>query len=232
MRELTERQRAVLRAIVKSIHSRGYPPTLREIGNELGIRSTNGVNDHLKALEKKGYLTRDDQKSRAVVPTERGQRAILGGPAGNVVPFPGSERAGDTDDMVRVDLWGDIAAGPLRVAAQGQPDDSVYVDRFFLGRNEGVFGLRVRGDSMMGEGILDGDYVFVRKQATAPNGALIVAYVADVDGEGTLKRFYREGDRVRLQPSNPDHAPIYILKEQFKETMIMGVVVGVYRLLR
>ena len=231
MQGLTDRQRAVLRVIVQSINHRGYPPTLREIGEELGIKSTNGVNDHLKALERKGYLTRDDQKSRALVPTERALKAIMGAEY-NVVAFPGSERAGDVGDMVRIDVYGSVAAGALELEAQDTPDDSVYVDRFFLGTNDAVFGLRIRGDSMIEDGILDGDYVFVRKQSTAQNGAMVVCFVNDMVGEATVKRFYREGDRIRLQPSNQDMAAIYIHRKEFRETQIMGVVVGVYRKLR
>jgi len=231
MQGLTDRQRAVLRVIVGNIHGKGYPPTMREIGDELGIRSTNGVNDHLKALERKGFLTRDDQKSRAMVPTERAMKTLMGADF-NVLEFPGAERAGATDNVVKVDLYGAVAAGALDVEAQSVPEDSVYVDRFFLGTNDAVFGLRIRGDSMIGDGILDGDYVFVRKQASAPNGAMVVCFVDDMMGEATVKRFYREGERIRLQPSNPDMAAIYIHKNEFRETQIMGVVVGVYRKLR
>jgi repressor LexA len=231
MQGLTDRQRAVLQVIVSNINHRGYPPTLREIGEELSIRSTNGVNDHLKALERKGFLTRDDQKSRALVPTERALRSLLGADF-NVVSFPGAERAGETGDMVRVDIYHGVAAGALEIEAQDTPDDSVYVDRFFLGTNDAVFGLRISGDSMIEDGILDGDYVFVRKQSTAPNGSLVVCFVNQHAGEATVKRFYREGDRIRLQPSNKEFAPIYIHKKDFLETQIMGVVVGVYRKLR
>ncbi len=125
-----------------------------------------------------------------------------------------------------------MAAGALDMEAQDTPEDSVYVDRFFLGTNDAVFGLRIRGDSMIDDGILDGDYVFVRKQSTAQNGAMVVCFVNDMMGEATVKRFYREGDRIRLQPSNADMAAIYVHKSEFRETQIMGVVVGVYRKLR
>src|SRR6266851_286009 len=148
---LTERQEKILAFIKRSIQEQGYPPTIREIGEAFGIRSTNGVNDHLKALERKGYLLRGELK---------------------------------------------------------------------------VFALKVSGDSMIGDGIMDGDYIFVRKQLQASTGEIVVALIED---EATVKRYYPEGDRIRFQPSNPRLKPIYVAREEFRETQIIGVVVGVYR---
>ncbi len=230
MRELTERQRAVLRTIVQSISSRGYPPTLREIGTKMGIRSTNGVNDHLKALEKKGYLTRDDQKSRALVPTERGRRAILGPKAG-ASRFPGSDRPSTQGSVVEVPIHdGQVAAGTPRLPDE-VAEDTLHIDGSLLGTREPVFGVRVKGDSMIEDGIFDGDYVFVKKQATAWPGAVVLAYLGEYDGV-TVKRFYPERDRVRLQPGNSALEPIYVPKEECETSRILGVVVGVYRQLR
>ena len=223
MHTLTDRQLEVLRFIATQIEERGYPPTIREIGEGLDIRSTNGVNDHLKALERKGYLTRDPVKSRALIPTSAA-REQLGEPGGNVIPFrPGAGRAGT--HIVEIPIVGRVAAGQP-ILAQERVEDTVQVDAFLLGTNKKVYGLRVQGDSMVGDGILPGDYVFVKKQIHAQNGEIVVAMI---DDEATVKRVYFEGDRIRFQPSNPRMAPIYVREADFKNTMLLGVVVGVYR---
>jgi repressor LexA len=226
MTALTERQLEVLRFIARQIDEAGYPPTIREIGEALDIRSTNGVNDHLKALERKGFLTRDPVKSRALIPTSAA-RGVLGGgdePASNVVPI-GRARQGLGTRMVEIPIVGRVAAGQP-ILAQERIEDTVQVDSFLLGTNKKVYGLRVQGDSMIGDGILPGDYVFVKKQLHAEDGEIVVAMI---DDEATVKRMYREGDRVRFQPSNPRMAPIYVREADFRSTMILGVVVGVYR---
>ncbi len=223
MHALTDRQLEVLRFIAQQIEDAGYPPTIREIGEALDIRSTNGVNDHLKALERKGYLTRDPVKSRALIPTDAA-RDQLGESSGNVIPFrPGAARAGT--HLVEVPIVGRVAAGQP-ILAQERVEDTVQIDAFLLGTNKKVYGLRVQGDSMIGDGILPGDYVFVKKQIHAQDGEIVVAMI---DDEATVKRVYFEGDRVRFQPSNPRMAPIYVREADFKNTMILGVVVGVYR---
>lgn len=202
--KLTLRQQMCLDFICSSIEQRGYPPTIREIGAHMGIRSTNGVNDHLKALSRKGYLTRDELKSRALRPADE-----------------------LTGNLVEVPVLGRIAAG-LPILAQEQVEDRVQVDSFFLGNTSGkqIFALRVVGQSMIGDGIFDGDYIFVRKQIHASPGEIVVALI---DDEATVKRYYPEPDRVRFQPSNPDMAPIYVHRRDFRETSILGLVVGVYR---
>jgi repressor LexA len=227
MTGLTDRQLEVLRFIARQIEDAGYPPTIREIGEALDIRSTNGVNDHLKALERKGFLTRDPVKSRALIPTDQARETLgVGGgqPRSNVIPFTkGSPRT--SSRMVEVPIVGRVAAGQP-ILAQERVEDSVQVDAFLLGTNKKVYGLRVQGDSMIGDGILTGDYVFVKKQLHAQNGEIVVAMI---DEEATVKRVYFEGDRVRFQPSNPRMAPIYVRESDFRPTMILGVVVGVYR---
>lgn len=226
MNGLTDRQLEVLRFIVHQIEELGYPPTIREIGEALDIRSTNGVNDHLKALERKGYLARDPVKSRALIPTSASREA-LGGRAtardSNVVPITRGPRP--TGRLVEVPIVGRVAAGQP-ILAQERIEDTVQVDSFLLGTNKRVYGLRVQGDSMIGDGILPGDYVFVKKQLNAEDGEIVVAMI---DDEATVKRVYFEGDRVRFQPSNPRMAPIYVRESDFRSTMILGVVVGVYR---
>jgi len=226
MNALTDRQLEVLRFVAQQIEECGYPPTIREIGEALDIRSTNGVNDHLKALERKGFLTRDPVKSRALSPTPQARQALGGGPRSNVVPFqkPGTApRPGSR--LVEIPIVGRVAAGQP-ILAQERVEDTVQVDSFLLGTNKKVYGLRVQGDSMIGDGILPGDYIFVKKQLHAENGEIVVAMI---DDEATVKRVYFEGDRVRFQPSNPRMAPIYVRDADFRSTMILGVVVGVYR---
>ncbi len=228
MTGLTDRQLEVLRFIARQIEECGYPPTIREIGEALDIRSTNGVNDHLTALERKGFLSRDPVKSRALIPTPAARSALegdgAGRPASNVVPLvrpaakPGAR-------MVEVPILGRVAAGQP-ILAQERVEDTVQVDAFLLGTNKKVYGLRVQGDSMIGDGILPGDYVFVKKQLHAEDGEIVVAMI---DEEATVKRVYFEGDRVRFQPSNPRMAPIYVRDSDFRSTMILGVVVGIYR---
>lgn len=213
MEELTDRQKEILSFILRTSEERGFPPTIREIGEEMEIRSTNGVNDHLKALERKGYLTRGDQMSRSLVATKRA-RLVLG--------------MGKTRDanMVEVPLLGRVAAGAPLLATENI-EDSVRMDSFLLGGNgREVFALRVKGQSMIDDGIHDGDYLFVRKTPSAHAGEIVVALIED---EATVKRYYPESDRIRFQPANKDMEPIYVHKAQFKQTMILGKVVGVYR---
>ena len=214
---LTERQEKILSFIKKSIVDQGYPPTIREIGEHFGIRSTNGVNDHLKALERKGYLMRGELKSRALSVIEGGRFPRISrrelSPAGG-------------GGAVEVPVVGKVAAGEP-ILAQENITDHVRIDSVLLGDSgKRVFALRVTGDSMIGDGILDGDYIFVRKQLQASSGEIVVAMIED---EATVKRFYPEGERVRFQPSNPRLKPIYVNREDFRETQIIGVVVGVYR---
>ncbi len=222
---LTDRQLEVLRFIARQIEDAGYPPTIREIGEGLDIRSTNGVNDHLKALERKGYLTRDPVKSRALIPTPHAHEVLgAGARPSNVIPFAkGSAKLGGR--LVEIPIVGRVAAGQP-ILAQERIEDTVQVDSFLLGTNKKVYGLRVQGDSMIGDGILPGDYIFVKKQLNAEDGDIVVAMI---DDEATVKRVYFEGDRVRFQPSNPRMAPIYVRESDFRSTMILGVVVGVYR---
>jgi repressor LexA len=201
---LTDRQRAILEFVRRSVVKNGFPPTLREIGRHFAIRSTNGVNDHLRALERKGYLERLELKSRTLRPVAAG--------SGEIVDVP---------------LVGRVAAGtPL--LAEENVQDTLRVDRFFLGsqRPREVFALRVTGESMVDDGILDGDYLFVRKQIVANSGDIVVALI---DDEATVKRYYPEGDRIRLQPANPRMEPIYVRKRDFRQVSLLGVVVGVYR---
>jgi repressor LexA len=216
MQGLTQRQQMVLDFIRQSIHDRGYPPTLREIGARMGIRSTNGVNDHLRALERKGYLTREDMKSRALRPTNLANQMLGGVPA---------EPAANDVDFVEVPVLGRVAAG-LPLLAEEHVIDTVHIDRTLVKGGREVFGLKVHGDSMIDAGILNNDYIFVKKQLTANRGDIVVALIGD---EATVKYYYPEKDHVRFQPANKNMAPIYVRAADFKPTMLLGVVVGVYR---
>jgi repressor LexA len=214
MQGLTQRQQMVLDFIRSSIHDRGYPPTLREIGARMGIRSTNGVNDHLRALERKGYLTREDMKSRALRPT------ALGAPVGETALEPANDV-----DLVEVQVVGRVAAG-FPLLAQEHVIDTVRIDRTLVKGGREVFGLKVHGDSMVEAGILSGDYIFVKKQLTANRGEIVVALIGD---EATVKYYFPEKDHVRFQPANKNMAPIYVRLSDFKPTMLLGIVVGVFR---
>lgn len=229
----------VLDFIRQSIADRGYPPTLREIGAKMGIRSTNGVNDHLRALERKGYLTREDMKSRALRPTahansnldedgEAGESGahLVGNEIGKDVPIGRtSGAANDDEDVVEVKVLGRVAAG-LPLFADEQVLDTVRVDRGLLKGGREVFGLRIHGDSMIEAGIFNGDYIFVRKQLEAKRGEIVVALIGD---EATVKYYFPEKDYVRFQPANKAMAPILVRAMDFKPTMLLGVVVGVFR---
>lgn len=228
---LTQRQRDILEFISSSIDQRGYPPTLREIGEHFGIRSTNGVSDHLKALEKKGFLAREDLKSRAMRPMSAN---LAPSRAGSVTDIRDARDIRDVstamaprlgDELCEIPVLGRVAAGQPLLAVENV-EDTVVVDRFFIGSSREVFALRVVGQSMIEDGILDGDYVFVRKTPSAARGEIVVAMI---EGEATVKRYFPEGDVIRFQPANAAMEPIYVHQSEFRQVDILGVVIGVYR---
>ena len=206
--ELTQRQQRVVETIQAWIKEHGLPPTIRELGKQLGIKSLRGVTTHLDALVKKGRLVR-----------RRGARGIR-----VLMEDAPVARA------LRVPIVGRIAAGaPL--LAQERLEGELLIDPSRLGAQEGAdaashFALRVHGRSMQGAGILHGDYVIVRQQPTADNGAIVAALLGE---EATIKRFFREGDRIRLQPENPTMEPLLLGNDQPVE--ILGKVVAVFRAL-
>jgi repressor LexA len=228
MQGLTDRQKEILDFIQRRIEEQGYPPTIREIGEHMGIRSTNGVNDHLKALERKGFLKREGLKSRALRPVGFSGKVadddIVGEelPANVVralIPMRG--------ETVAIPVVGRVAAGSP-ILADENVEATVHVDSFFIGNTpaDKVFALRVSGDSMIDAGIYDGDYIFVRKQLEARAGQIVVAMI---DGEATVKRYEPEGDVIKLVPENSRMRPIVIRKQDFRNTAILGIVAGVYR---
>ena len=193
--QLTERQQNVYEFIRDKIKNRGYGPTVREIGEHFEINSPNGVMCHLKALEKKGLISRSPNKSRAIELTREAM-----------------------DEGRGVPLVGTVAAGMTNLAFEQQE----RIDFAELFHKNNVFVLEVSGDSMIEAQIADGDYVVVRKQKSANPGQIVVAQTDE--GEATLKYWYPEAGRIRLQPANSSMKPIYVTNAQ-----VLGVVIGVVR---
>jgi repressor LexA len=195
-RKLSERQKNILKYIEAYVDERGYPPSIREIGDRVGISSTSVVDYNLKVLERDGYIRRDREVSRGL--------ELVGAPKANRHEPP---------RLVRIPVIGRIAAG-FPIEAIEDPDDVVELP---LGAvPEDCFALRVRGTSMIEDHIDDGDLVVVRPQQSVDNGDIAVAIVNDIteNGGATLKRFYREGHTVRLQPRNPAMQPILVPADQ------------------
>ena len=215
--ELTKRQQQVFDFIEDKIEEWGYPPTIREIGEHLGIRSTNGVADHLKALKRKGYLQQRGQKSRTLIPTAPASSKTEAKAVSVLVP--------KNNGTIAIPLLGRVAAGEP-ILAEEQAEGSVMVDSFLVGDGKKLFALKVVGESMIDDGIHDGDYIFVQKRSQAEPGQIVVVVI---DNEATVKRYFPEGDRIRLQPANETMEPIYVNRSDFREVQIMGVVAGVYR---
>lgn len=218
-KKLTDRQAAVLDFITAHISGTGFPPTIREIGDHLGISSTNGVNDHLKALERKGYLLREDAKSRAIRP--------LFDPDGNALDSTlTSDEPEVIDEIHAIPIVGRIAAG-APITAVENVEARVTLGESLIGRPSDVFGLVVQGESMIEDGIFDGDYIFVKKQDDARDGEVVAVMV---DGEATVKRLFREKRGVlRLQPANAAMEPIFVTPEEARDTQILGKVIAVFR---
>ena len=197
---LTKRQREILTYVMSNMQQRGYPPSVREIGTALGLTSSSTVHSHLTALEKKGFIHRDPSKPRAIEILKDGASQ----PPKRVVNVP---------------VLGRIAAGQPLLAEENVED--VFPLPRDLIREDAAFILRVRGDSMIEAGILDGDYLVIRQQATANNGEIVAALMGE---EATVKRFYRERDHIRLQPENRTMQPILT-----REATILGRVVALIR---
>ena len=209
---LTTRQREIYEFITEYVDGHGYPPTVREIGEKVGLASPSTVHAHLANLERAGYLRRDPTKPRALELVGRERHSAE----------PGLREA----ERVRVlPLVGQIAAGGPLLAEQNVEDHIAVPEPLSSGQAE-EFLLRVRGDSMIEAGILEDDYVVVRRQQTARDGDIVVALAGDDESadEATVKRFFRESGRVRLQPENSRLEPLYPSHVQ-----VLGKVVGVFR---
>lgn len=205
MKELTRRQREVLDFIERYLEEKGYPPSVRDIAAQFGLVSAAGVHKHIKALVRKNYLSKDDFLSRSLRILRPGRK-----PAGGNI-------------TVELPLAGYVAAGqPIEAIQQSQ--EFLTLPLSLAGTGQDNYALRVRGESMIDDGILDGDYVIMDPRQEAHNGEMVVALINNQ--EATLKRFYRENGRVRLQPANPDVAPIFLDSGDLR---IQGVVVGIWR---
>jgi repressor LexA len=203
-RELTDRQRQVLEFIKSDTARTGYPPTVRDIGAAVGLSSSSTVHAHLEALEAKGLIRRDPSKPRAL--------EVLGREVA-IAPLPARQ------NVVDLPVVGAVAAGVPMLAAENV-ESTISLPTEVV-RDDSTFVLRVKGESMIEAGILDGDYVVVRSQPTAVNGDIVVAQLED---EATVKRFFKEADRIRLQPENSTMEPIYA-----RDVTILGKVTAVFR---
>ena len=200
-KEITGRQRQILQFILHHIEARGYPPTVREIGEAVNLSSSSTVHAHLRSLEDAGLIRRDAVLTRAI--------RLL----------PGTTTRAKTQRVITIPVLGQVAAGKPTLAVEDY-EETFPLPHEFLSGGDG-FMLRVRGDSMIEDGIRDGDMVIVRRQQDADNGEIIVALL---DNEATVKRFYREDGNVRLQPANSAMKPIIV-----KDAAIIGKVVGLVR---
>lgn len=197
---LTKRQRQILNFVTKEIEQKGYPPSIREIGKRMSISSLRGVTIHLDALEKKGYIKRNSSARSIKILT------------------PNKETI-TSIEVIKLPLAGRVAAGEP-ILAEEYIEDWIPVPKTMVKNNKNAFLLKVNGDSMTGDHIMDGDLVIVKPQPVADNGDIVVAVI---DDEATVKRFYHEKDHIRLQSSNAKYKPI-ILKRNF---LINGRVIGV-----
>ncbi|SCW60005.1 repressor LexA [Paenibacillus tianmuensis] len=203
MGKISTRQQAILEFIKNEVKDKGYPPSVREIGEAVGLASSSTVHGHLERLEKKGLIRRDPTKPRAI--------EILDGTTGD---------GAFAVSVSRVPLIGRVTAG-VPITATENIEDYFPLPSNVVGEHN-VFMLSVIGESMIDAGIRNGDYVIVRQQQTASNGEIVVAMTED--DEATVKTFFKEKDHIRLQPENPTMEPL-----RLKNVSILGKVIGVFR---
>jgi repressor LexA len=184
MKELTQRQKEVLSFIAGYINKHNYPPTIREIGDFFSI-SVKGAHDHVTALKRKGVLKQEDKRSRTMELVGEGRTSL--------------------NRLVEIPLLGTVAAG-VPILSEENWDGTIQINDALLKKNRKYFALKVRGDSMVGAGIIDGDTAVIEKQTIAKNGEIVVAVV---DEAVTLKRFFKESKRIKLQAENANYPPIY-----------------------
>lgn len=204
MTKISKRQEDILEFIKQEVKKKGYPPSVREIGEAVGLASSSTVHGHLARLESKGLIRRDPTKPRAIEILEEDESTNI--PRNNVVNVP---------------VVGKVTAG-IPITAIENVEEYFPLPERLAPADEHVFMLEIMGNSMIDAGILDGDYVIVKQQQTANNGEIVVAMTED--DEATCKRFFKEKDYIRLQPENPTMAPIIL-----KNVSILGKVIGVYR---
>jgi len=204
---LTERQSEILKFIILNKEKFGYPPSIPEIQEEFSFKSPNAVQDHLAALERKGYISRRARKARGI--------EVLGRVTSN---------ENNKNKAIEVPIVGEISAG-RPILAQENIEGNILVDKSIVTNSNGIFALRVKGNSMINAGILNGDYVIASQQQDAEQGDIVVALIED---EATVKRFYKEKNRIRLQPEN-DTMEAIIIKPNENNVRIIGKIKGVIR---
>lgn len=209
---INKREKAILKVIEKQIKTDGYPPSVREIGKAVGLKSTATVHGYLAALEKKGYIKKESQKGRTL-------KLLKGGALEEEKQETFDKDFYSNREMVNIPIIGKITAGEPILAVENITD-TFPIPLDFVGNSES-FMLVVRGESMIEAGILNGDYILVRKQNSAINGEIVVALIGE---EATVKTFYKEKDHIRLQPENSTMEPIIV-----PNCEILGKVTGVFR---
>ncbi|SRR6056297_548233 len=204
MNELSDRQKSILKFIMSEIDEKGYPPSVREIGSAVGLKSPASVHSHLKTLEKLKYLRRDPSKPRAIE-----------------VIYEDDNIEKDKKEMLKIPVVGKVTAGEPILAEENIEDYFPFPVDYLKVRNKEIFILKVSGDSMHNAGIYDHDYVIAQKQNHAENRDIVIALLED---EATVKRFFKEDDHIRLQPENDAYEPIIS-----QNVVVLGKVIGLYR---
>ena len=223
MAELKDREKKVLEFISQQIRQNGYPPTVRDIGAALGIRSTSTVQKSMEILESEGYIRKQAGKRRAFEVVQGGAEASDGQTAAPSQQAFG--RASERTDVIDVPVVGRVAAG-MPILSEQNIEGSFPMPAQYIGSGTN-FMLTVHGDSMVEAGIMDGDYILVQEQKTANNGDIVVAMIqGDFESESTVKAFYKENGHIRLQPRNSSMEPIIV-----DDCEIVGLVKGVFRYL-
>ena len=216
MDKLKERECKILNYMKEEIRTKGYPPTVREICAAVGIKSTSTAHKDIESLVRQGYLVKDPSKPRALMVVDpHSDRKKTPVPAGDVSAL-------DRTDVVEIPVVGRVAAGTPILAEENIEDTFPIPARYAAGGTS--YMLKVRGESMIEAGIMDGDLILVQQQEKAQNGEIVVAMIDGFESEATVKTFYNEGDHIRLQPENRTMSPILV-----KDVKILGKVKGVFR---
>lgn len=208
MSNLTKRQKQILDFIIKNTDTYGFPPSISEIQEKFSFKSPNAVQDHLAALERKRYISRHPHKSRGI----------------EILIHKNNKQENGNINTTEIPIVGRVTAGSP-ILAQENLEGTLAVDKSIIRNSNNVFALRVQGNSMINAGILDGDFVLVHQQPMANQGEIVVALIED---EATVKRFYKEKNRIKLQPENENMSPI-VVDPKDKNISIVGKVEGVIR---
>lgn len=208
MTNLTKRQQEILDFITEFLETNGFPPTVAEIQKEFSFKSPNAVQDHLSAIERKGYISRNPYKSRGI----------------KILPCNPAVVQGKNSNVIEIPIIGKVAAGQP-ILAEENIEGTLTVDKFLAREENGTFALHVKGNSMIDANIKDGDYVIIQKQLQVNQGEIAAILI---DNEATVKKFYREKDKIRLQPENDAMKPM-IIDPKEKQVSIIGKVKGVIR---